>query len=112
MAELPILPLRPAALLADTVHMSAEQLGVYCRILCSLWINGGKLPDLDDELARIGGISRAKWKKISPQIRRLLISADGFVSQKRLTATWLEVQELRRKRALAGRARWARNKPG
>jgi hypothetical protein len=33
--------------------------------------------------------------------------AGGQISQKRLTDTWMQVQELRMKRALAAQVRWA-----
>lgn len=110
MAELPILPLNTAALLADTTHMSAEEFGGYCRILFVMWTKGGKLPDVDDELEKICGFSKHKWKKNSKKIRQLLISANGTISQKRLTETWLQVQALRHKRAIAVGSRWSKRK--
>ena len=45
MAELPILPLKTDALLADTSHMSAAEFGAYCRILFVMWRHGARLPD-------------------------------------------------------------------
>lgn len=114
MAELPILPLNTAALLADTQHMTAEQFGGYCRLLFTMWQHGGQLVDNDDELARITKISRTKLKQQREVILRPMTIAGGVISQKRLTATYLNVQETRRRRAAAGQKRWSRagHKPG
>jgi uncharacterized protein YdaU (DUF1376 family) len=109
MAELPILPLRPQALLADTLHMSAEEFGVYVRLLCAMWLHGGKLPSDPAKLAKIGGVSKTKFMKISETILQPMTSAGGEISQKRLTDTWLKVQELRRKKAEGARKRWRKN---
>jgi uncharacterized protein YdaU (DUF1376 family) len=106
MAELPILPLKTDALLADTSHMSAEEFGAYCRILFVMWRHGAKLTDSDDELAHIAGVSPTKWKNLQKKVRRLLTQSGGILSQKRLTDTWLQVQEIRRKRARAAMTRW------
>ncbi len=44
MADLPILPLKTDALLADTGHLSAEEFGAYCRILFTMWRHDARLP--------------------------------------------------------------------
>lgn len=106
MAELPILPLKTDALLADTTHMSAEEFGVYCRLLFVMWRHGGKLKDDDSEMAIIGGVTLKRWTSIKEKVMRPMTVAGGLVSQGRLTDTWLNVQELRRKRALASDVRW------
>ena len=38
MAELPVLPIKTDALIADTTHMSAEEMGVYVRLLIAMSI--------------------------------------------------------------------------
>lgn len=106
MAELPILPIKTDALLADTTHMSAEEFGVYCRILFVMWRHGAKLKDDDGEMAIIGGITLKRWLTIKEKVMRPMTIAGGLVSQGRLTDTWLNVQELRKKRALASDVRW------
>jgi len=107
MAELPILPLKTDALLADTSHMSAAEFGAYCRILFVMWRHGARLPDNEEELARIAGVPLSRWKKMAEKVRRPLTVAGGVLSQKRLTDTWLRVHEVRKKRALAAEARWS-----
>lgn len=106
MAELPILPLKTDALLADTGHLSPEEFGAYCRILFTMWRHNARLPYDQSEFARIAGVTAKKWAAISERVMRPLIILDGVVSQKRLSATWLDVQELRRKRAKAANDRW------
>lgn len=106
MAELPVLPLKTDALLADTSHMTPEEFGVYCRLLFVMWRHGGKLKDDDSEMATIGGVTRARWRSIKEKVMRPMTVAGGLVSQKRLTDTWLNVQEVRKKRALASDIRW------
>lgn len=106
MAELPIMPLKTDALLADTSHMTPEEFGAYCRILFVMWRHGGRLRDDDGELANIAGMNGARWKKIAEKVRRPLTAAGGELSQKRMTDTWIDVQENRKKKALAAEARW------
>lgn len=108
MAELPIMPLKTDALLADTTHMSAEEIGVYCRLLFVMWRHGGTLKDEDSEMAIIGGVTPARWRKIKEKVMRPMTVIGGLVSQKRLTDTWMQVQELRMKRAHAANEGWKR----
>jgi uncharacterized protein YdaU (DUF1376 family) len=110
MAELPILPLKIDALLSDTTHLSAEEFGVYCRLLFAMWRHGGSLPNDGIELARIGGVPHRRWKAIAERVMRPMTLAGGRVSQKRLSSTWLDVQELRKKRAHAAEKRWGNSK--
>lgn len=106
MAELPILPIKTDAILSDTMHLSAEEFGVYCRLLFVMWRQRGKLIDDDAELAMIGGVTVERWRAIKDKVMRPMTVAGGKVSQKRLTDTWMQVQEIRRKRALAAQSRW------
>lgn len=111
MAELPIMPLKTDALIADTTHMSAEEMGVYMRLLVAMWRHGARLPDDDTELARIGGISARRWRKLKERITRPMTSIGGFLTQKRISTTWLAVQELRAKRSHASLKRWGKLYP-
>jgi uncharacterized protein YdaU (DUF1376 family) len=111
MAELPILPIKTDALLADTMHLSAEEFGVYCRLLFVMWRQRGRLIEDDSELAMIGGVTLERWLEIKSKVMRPMTVAGGQISQKRLTDTWMQVQDLRRKRALAAQTRWNGHKP-
>lgn len=106
MAELPILPLKTDALLADTQHMSAEEFGAYCRLLFTMWRHGGQLQNDAAELARIVGVSPKRWEAIAERVMRPMTATGNILSQKRLTSTWMDVQKLRAKRAAAAEYRW------
>ncbi len=106
MAELPVMPLKTDALIADTTHMSAEEFGVYVRLLIAMWRHGARLPDDPKELALIGGVTLRRWFQIRERVMRPMTATGGSISQKRLTSTWLEVQKLREARATAALKRW------
>lgn len=106
MAELPIMPLKTDAITADTTHMTPEEFGAYCRILIAMWRHGARLKDDDSELAIIAGMSLSRWMKIAEKVRRPLTAAGGVLSQKRMTDTWMKVNVVRQKKALASEARW------
>lgn len=106
MAELPVMPLKTDALIADTTHMSAEEFGVYVRLLIAMWRHGARLPNDPRELARIGGVTIRRWYRIREKVLRPVHIAEGLITQKRLTSTWLEVHKIREKRAAAALKRW------
>lgn len=106
MAELPIMPVKTDALIADTTHMSAEQFGVYWRVLCALWRHGGIIAADDKQLAAIGGVTIGSWRKMKAIVMAPLTVIDGTVSQKRLLSTFQDVQEVRKVRAAAAETRW------
>lgn len=110
MAELPVLPVITAALIADTVHMTAEQFGAYVRILLAMWAHGAELKDNDSELARIAGVTVKRWHIIRDVVLEPVNCTDGMLHQKRLSATWNEVQKLRVKRTGAANERWHRER--
>lgn len=80
-------------------------MGAYCRIMFTMWLHGAKLPDNDRELAQIVGISGRRFASIRDKVMRPIMATGGVLSQKRLTETWLNVQELRRKRTYASHSR-------
>lgn len=111
MAELPVLPLKTDALLADTTHMSPEEFGAYCRLLFVMWRHGGMLKDDDGEFANVAGMPLARWRKVKERVMRPMTVAGGMVSQKRLTDTWMRVQEVRAKKQGAADTRWKGKRP-
>src|SRR5260370_7090466 len=87
MAELPFFPVATDALIADTVHMSAEEFGAYVRILCAMWRSRGFLDDARGHLARIAGIGPKRWGTVGPTVMAFMQVEGGKVSQTRLLAT-------------------------
>lgn len=106
MAELPIMPVKTDALIADTSHMSPEEFGAYMRLLCAMWRHGGQITENPEELSRIVGVTLRQWTKIAERVLRPMTAGGGILTQKRLTSTWMDVQELRAKRADAAAKRW------
>jgi uncharacterized protein YdaU (DUF1376 family) len=55
--------------LRDTRSLTLEEHGAYMLLIMEYWSNGG-LPKNDEKIAQILGISRTKFKRISPNIKR------------------------------------------
>lgn len=87
------LPLYPADFIADTMHLSAEEIGAYMLILMAMWRAGGSLPDDDATIARIARLSRHKWNGMRATIRAFLVAESGRLTQKRLTAEYEKAQK-------------------
>jgi uncharacterized protein YdaU (DUF1376 family) len=84
-AEFPALPFFTDAYLADTRHLTTEEHGAYLLLLMCAWRNRGcQLKDNDRMLARIAGLSPAKWKRMKPVLAEFFTVADGLWRQKKL----------------------------
>ena len=69
MADFPYLPLWTDAYLADTTHLRTEEHGAYLLLLFSAWRTADcSLPDNDEILSRITGLSQAKWMAMKPTV--------------------------------------------
>ncbi len=65
--------------------LSMEEQGVYMRLLCLMWTNGGRLRHDDKLIARMLGIHPNKWSKIKPKLAAFLtLESNGYITQKRL----------------------------
>src|SRR5678815_317981 len=95
MSQAPMMPIYPDALLGDTLHLSAEQLGAYLLLLFATWRNNGKpLADDDRKLARICRSTTAHWRRaLRPTVIEFFQTDDGFLHQKRLESEWNLVRE-------------------
>jgi uncharacterized protein YdaU (DUF1376 family) len=60
--SLPFMPLFVGDWRRDTAHLSTEQMGAYFLLVCQYWAKGC-LPNDDAQLARIVGMTPAKWRK-------------------------------------------------
>lgn len=108
MAKYPFMPIVVADIVADTTHMSPEEMGAYCRILFAMWLQGGRLPADDKELATIAGLTRVRWGKLRERVTRPLTFSAGYWTQKKMTEIWDKIQKIKTKRALAAKTRWRR----
>lgn len=111
MSELPYMPSHVSDEIADTEHLTNEELGAFRRLIRAMWRAGGLLPDDDKLLARY---SRAgtRWGAISPAIMAMMTVAGGKVSNPALMMMLTLTRERRRaavERGEAGAlARWGR----
>lgn len=103
----PAIPLFGDAYLADTRHLSLEEHGAYLQLMMIAWrIEGCCLPDDDARLARMLGVTAAKWRKLKPVIMAFWTLEDGSWKQARLSKERKFVEEKRVKNKASADARW------
>lgn len=99
----PFMQLWVADYLGDTRHLTTEQHGAYLLLLMTMWRCDGSLPADDTKLARIAGVTVARWNRIKGDIMAMLVIENGCVTQKRLKIEIEKAKEKSEKRADAGR---------
>lgn len=103
----PAIPLFGDAYLADTRHLSLEEHGAYLQLLMIAWrIDGCCLPDDDARLARMLGITGARWRKLKPTVMAFWELEDGVWKQARLSKERQFVEEKSAKNKASADARW------
>ena len=87
MAEFPALPLWTDAYLADLhPRLTLEEHGCMILLMQFAWRSPDcRLVDDNKKLARMLGVSAAKWRKLRPVMEEIWTVKDKFWSQKRLT---------------------------
>jgi uncharacterized protein YdaU (DUF1376 family) len=93
--------------IADTVHMSAEEVGAYWLILCAAW-DAERCGYLDNEsefLASVGRLNAKAWARCSRAIMRALKTTDDgkHVYSKRMVEVFNAQDAKRQQAAEAGR---------
>jgi uncharacterized protein YdaU (DUF1376 family) len=101
MAELPYMPIVVSDTIAETGHLTNEELGALLRIQWAMWMAGGLL-DLD-QLPRYARAGK-RWGAISRAIFAKLLVIDGKVSSPEITELLARTRDRRRRKAEAGRA--------
>lgn len=77
-------PFYPALFRADTMHLTAEQDGIYRRLIDHYMETGHPLPDNDTALARIAGVSAECFMHASSIVRAFFKHKnDGYLYHKR-----------------------------
>lgn len=61
------MPLYVGDYLKDTRRLSTLEHGAYLLLIMEYWISGG-LPNDENQLARVAGLTPAEWKKVRPSI--------------------------------------------
>ena len=108
MAKYPFMQVVVADFVADTTHMSTEEVGAYWRILCAMWLHGAKLPAVEKELATIAGLTPTRWGQVRERVTRPLTFSGGYWTQKKMTERWDKIEKIKVKRAHAAKKRWGR----
>lgn len=111
MAEFPALPLWTDAFMGDTMHLSAEQVGVYALLLFTAWRRPDcNLPDDDKFLAKIARCDGRKWRHLRPVMEQFHSIENGVWNQKRLQKERKYVGDLSKKMSEISNRRWNKNK--
>ena len=75
MTARPWMPFYFGDYLADTRHLSTLEHGAYLLLIAHYW-QRGSLPDNDEQLARIAGLTPGQWRKVAENLRPLF--SDGW----------------------------------
>ena len=111
MAEFPAMPLWTDAYLGDTTHLTTTEHGAYLLLLISMWRTADKrLPNDDRLLARYARCTAGQWARMKPILMRFFKSADGYITQSRLTDEANAVKRNSRKQSNKAKARWLKTK--
>ncbi len=94
MAAFPAMPLFTDAYLADTRHLTTEEHGAYLLLLMCTWRSRGcVLADNDKALARITGLTPARWRRMRPVIEAFFELEEGMWRQGKLTSVYADVSK-------------------
>lgn len=113
MGKPPAFQLYAADFYMDTAGWSAEEVGIYFRLLMHEWVNG-PLPNDEARLARIAGCDKNRFKKRFAIISSKFIKNDAnLLYNRRLEEVRLEQENYRKSQSLAGKAgaekRWKKD---
>jgi len=108
-------PFFPEEYRKATRHLTAEQDGIYRRLIDEYMLTREPLPDDDISLARIAGVSDIKWLDAKRMVIAYFTHKNGFYSHK-FCDNQLDVQDKRSKRRSlsaekAAKKRWKNHKP-
>lgn len=93
MSKAPSMPMYWDAYLADTTHLTTEEHGAYMLLLGAMWRRNGRIPDDDKDIARILGMTVAKWKRTKERLSAFLTFSRGEITQQNLLKIWENTQE-------------------
>ncbi len=83
--KLPYMPWYPGDYLADTIHLSMLEDCLYRRLLDAIWLAGGSLPNIPEQLRRRTRCTEDEWNEAWPALSGLLTVTDELVTQNRLS---------------------------
>ena len=103
MASPPFMQLYVADFLADTQHLTTEEIGAYLLILMTMWRAGGRLPHDQKVLARSARLSGRSWASAWERIGPLFIITEGQITQKRLAKEFEKAMQKSAVRSQSGK---------
>src|SRR5438309_1782121 len=108
MAEFPALPIFTDALIADTQHLSEEEIGAYLRLLMLEWRTANcKLPaDAAWHMRRLN-VDEGKYNRLYRPLLTEFFHSDGnFIYQKRLLKEFNYLRQRSQKQSAKAKQRW------
>lgn len=103
MSERPWMPVYVGDYETDTNHLTCEEDGAYWRLLRKMWVEHGRLPNIETTLARVCGLTVKRWRKIAPAVMPFFTIVDGYLEQKRVSEELDKAHAISRKRSAAGK---------
>lgn len=92
-------PWNPSRFRADTMHLTAEQDGIYRRLIDHYMETELPLPDNDMALARIAGVSESCFKQSASMLKAFFMQEDGKLYNKKCEEVLSEMDERSKKRS-------------
>lgn len=102
MAALPYMQLYIADYLADTMHLSAEEHGVYLLLMFNYWQTGKPIPK--NRLAKIARLTNERWADVEPSLREFFCDNGDEWVHLRIEEDLASVREKLTKKSAAGKA--------
>lgn len=99
MSERPFMQIWISDFMAESSHLSAEEVGAYFLLLGALWNADGVLPTEEGRLARIARLPAARWREVWPVIQPFFYTDDEGRTTSRHVKKWFS------KASVYGRAR-------
>lgn len=106
MTASPHMPLAVADHLAETFHLTAEELGAYHRLRLHYWQRSKPLPAEPDKLARLAGLSLDRWAEVEPTLSEFFEIRDGLWYHPGIEAELAKAATKSEKARQAGRLSW------
>ena len=97
------MPLYVSDFLTKTARLNDAETGAYMLLLMHSWAEGGALPDVDSDLARMARTSAVKWKTMRQRIEPFFTVSGGVWTQKRLLEELGKAQKSYDSKSMNGR---------
>lgn len=105
MAEFPSMPLMTDAYIADTMHLTNEEHGIYLKFLIHAWRSPRCCLPKDDETRRlIAGVTKPKWKNIREKMMDFWDLEEIGYTQKKMQTLRGKIEKNKRQKSIAGKA--------